>query len=169
MKTGRNDFCPCGSGKKYKKCCLDGQAAGAGPAGLTPAQVVEARGRAFAEEDFGFIFDSYHPDSPFRQHFPDRQEYLLYARKELAGAFEIRTCRVLREELVSADEVRVLFYLDVRHDGEGLESVELSRFLKRAGAWLYLSGCKVARGAFVGPLESIEPAEVERLAEGISF
>jgi hypothetical protein len=20
-KTGRNDLCPCGSGKKYKKCC----------------------------------------------------------------------------------------------------------------------------------------------------
>jgi tetratricopeptide (TPR) repeat protein len=24
--TGRNDPCPCGSGKKYKKCCLDGKA-----------------------------------------------------------------------------------------------------------------------------------------------
>ena len=23
MKIGRNDSCPCGSGKKYKKCCLD--------------------------------------------------------------------------------------------------------------------------------------------------
>ncbi|MFH0875300.1 MAG: SEC-C metal-binding domain-containing protein [archaeon] len=23
MKTGRNEPCPCGSGKKYKKCCLD--------------------------------------------------------------------------------------------------------------------------------------------------
>ncbi len=23
MKIGRNDPCPCGSGKKYKKCCLD--------------------------------------------------------------------------------------------------------------------------------------------------
>jgi hypothetical protein len=23
MKVGRNDLCPCGSGKKYKKCCLD--------------------------------------------------------------------------------------------------------------------------------------------------
>jgi len=23
MKVGRNDSCPCGSGKKYKKCCLD--------------------------------------------------------------------------------------------------------------------------------------------------
>lgn len=23
MKIGRNDLCPCGSGKKYKKCCID--------------------------------------------------------------------------------------------------------------------------------------------------
>jgi len=22
-KTGRNDSCPCGSGKKFKKCCLE--------------------------------------------------------------------------------------------------------------------------------------------------
>ncbi len=22
MKIGRNEPCPCGSGKKYKKCCL---------------------------------------------------------------------------------------------------------------------------------------------------
>ena len=22
-KPGRNDSCPCGSGKKYKKCCVD--------------------------------------------------------------------------------------------------------------------------------------------------
>jgi preprotein translocase subunit SecA len=22
QKVGRNDLCPCGSGKKYKKCCL---------------------------------------------------------------------------------------------------------------------------------------------------
>ena len=22
MKTGRNEPCPCGSGKKYKKCCM---------------------------------------------------------------------------------------------------------------------------------------------------
>jgi hypothetical protein len=23
MKIGRNDPCPCGSGKKYKKCCFE--------------------------------------------------------------------------------------------------------------------------------------------------
>ena len=27
-KVGRNDPCPCGSGLKYKKCCLDRTAAG---------------------------------------------------------------------------------------------------------------------------------------------
>src|SRR5438094_549584 len=27
MTPGRNDPCPCGSGKKYKKCCLDKPAA----------------------------------------------------------------------------------------------------------------------------------------------
>ena len=26
MKVGRNDRCPCGSGKKYKKCCLQKEA-----------------------------------------------------------------------------------------------------------------------------------------------
>ena len=25
IKVGRNDSCPCGSGKKYKKCCLDSE------------------------------------------------------------------------------------------------------------------------------------------------
>jgi tetratricopeptide (TPR) repeat protein len=27
VKSGRNESCPCGSGKKYKKCCADGQLA----------------------------------------------------------------------------------------------------------------------------------------------
>src|SRR5438105_351949 len=27
MKAGRNDACPCGSGKKYKNCCLEKSAA----------------------------------------------------------------------------------------------------------------------------------------------
>ncbi len=41
-RAGRNDPCPCGSGKKYKKCCLDknrassGDGDRAGPPGLAP-------------------------------------------------------------------------------------------------------------------------------------
>jgi len=35
-KIGRNDPCPCGSGKKYKKCHGAGGAGTAGPAGAGP-------------------------------------------------------------------------------------------------------------------------------------
>ena len=36
MKPGRNDPCPCGSGKKYKHCCLNaGTAQAAAPTDLT--------------------------------------------------------------------------------------------------------------------------------------
>jgi hypothetical protein len=31
MKIGRNAPCPCGSGKKYKKCCLPKKEVRAGP------------------------------------------------------------------------------------------------------------------------------------------
>ena len=48
-KTGRNEPCPCGSGKKYKKCCLVAHAAGA-----APAPTLKSRGQpyAFANDDF---------------------------------------------------------------------------------------------------------------------
>ncbi len=45
MKAGRNDPCPCGSGKKYKKCCLGkDQAAAERPA--DPAAVLLSSGEA---------------------------------------------------------------------------------------------------------------------------
>ena len=37
-KAGRNDPCPCGSGKKYKRCCLDRDRTG-------PATTREERAR----------------------------------------------------------------------------------------------------------------------------
>ena len=40
-KIGRNDFCPCNSGKKYKKCCLVRDEAAARPA--QPAAVAARR------------------------------------------------------------------------------------------------------------------------------
>jgi SEC-C motif-containing protein len=33
-KTGRNDPCPCGSGKKYKQCCMSKAKSTAGISGL---------------------------------------------------------------------------------------------------------------------------------------
>ena len=45
MKIGRNDQCPCGSGKKYKKCCLPLLA----PARRSPAGAQQVAGSARSE------------------------------------------------------------------------------------------------------------------------
>ncbi len=51
MKIGRNDPCPCGSGRKYKNCCLEDQGSGSppeGPAGVF-AEIRQAlQGRQFS-------------------------------------------------------------------------------------------------------------------------
>jgi len=49
-KTGRNDPCPCGSGKKYKLCCLHKDAAAASAA-------AEAKQVAAAERTKAFFHD----------------------------------------------------------------------------------------------------------------
>ena len=49
MQTGRNDPCPCGSGKKFKKCCLGkGQPAAVSPTipPRSPASFLQPSGRA---------------------------------------------------------------------------------------------------------------------------
>lgn len=85
-KVGRNDPCPCGSGKKYKRCCLSQTAA-------PPADLLWRRLRAIDDEqthqllkhaarlyddegieaawaDYaGGDLDDFHPDSPHNQAF----------------------------------------------------------------------------------------------------
>ena len=48
-KPGRNDPCPCGSGKKHKKCCLVATAAPQAPA---PALKSRDQPYPFADDDF---------------------------------------------------------------------------------------------------------------------
>jgi uncharacterized protein YecA (UPF0149 family) len=48
--TGRNDLCPCGSGKKYKKCCLgkdESIASGHGAKGASAELHQALEGRQF--------------------------------------------------------------------------------------------------------------------------
>src|SRR5207249_7447927 len=41
-KVGRNDYCPCGSGKKYKRCCIDKDSRALGGGTTEPAQFAGA-------------------------------------------------------------------------------------------------------------------------------
>ena len=49
--TGRNDRCPCGSGKKYKKCHLDEDASKRTAVFKTLEEEAKARAAKKAEED----------------------------------------------------------------------------------------------------------------------
>jgi len=58
-KTGRNDPCPCGSGKKYKKCCLPKSEAPAGLENSVRGRLVEKLLR-FCEKNFADKLDEAH-------------------------------------------------------------------------------------------------------------
>lgn len=137
-------------------------------ASLSPGELVLARSRAFGCGDFGFVYDSYHPDSNFRHLFPDRQAYLQYGENVLGGEFRIFECRVLREDAVE-ETARVMFYLDTLYRGERRESIEVGHFACRAGRWLYMMGEKGDRKAFPSDLAGIEWEDFERLKEPLSF
>lgn len=49
MTPGRNDPCPCGSGRKYKRCCYGAEVA-ATPGGRLPDLPPAARAEALAAE-----------------------------------------------------------------------------------------------------------------------
>jgi SEC-C motif-containing protein len=135
---------------------------------LSPSQLILARSRAFTEGDFGFVYDSYHPDSNFCRQFPDRQAYLDYARTVLALDFVIDDCRIVKEQ-VAEGQARVLFYLDACFRGERVETFELALLLSTADGWRYHSGQKLTRDEYRGEIEAIDWEDFERAREKIVF
>ena len=60
MKINRNDPCPCGSGKKYKKCCLEKHLSSVQPDGVVEnftevRQLLEGKEFASLEEVNTFL------------------------------------------------------------------------------------------------------------------
>ncbi|MFA5516706.1 MAG: hypothetical protein WDA20_10505 [Desulfuromonadales bacterium] len=133
-----------------------------------PSGVVLARCRAFVEGDFNLIYDSYHPDSFFRRLYPNRESYLDYAREVLSGEFEIRECRILKEQTFT-DEAWVLYYLDILYQGTRRESFEYCRLGLLAGEWRFLTTQKIERQDFSGAPEAIDWEDFERVEEKIIY
>jgi len=135
---------------------------------LSPSDLVLARCRAFGEGDFGFIYDSYHPESSFRAQFPSRRAYLHHGADSLATDFRISECRVLKEE-IRGEEAQVLFYMDTLFQGERVESFELSSFRMTKNGWRYQGSQKLARGEFAGEIDEIGFRDFESRREKIFF
>jgi SEC-C motif-containing protein len=134
----------------------------------SPSELVLARCRAFGEGDFGFIYDTYHPQSYFRAQFPTRRAYVRHGAHCLSGDFRIRECRILKEE-IAGDEARVLFYLDTLFRDESAESFELSLFRGTTRGWRYHSSQKLGRGEFAGKIEEIGFLDFEKVKDKVFF
>jgi SEC-C motif-containing protein len=169
MQLGRNELCHCGSGKKYKKCCLNPKMktiVQSQHTNLSPTKLVEARVAAFRTNNFGFIFDTFHPDSNFRLQFPNRDEYIRYGLSTLDSDYIIETCKVLSEE-IDGQRARVLFYLKISYQGNHDEYFELSEFQHIEGSWLYVQSHKLPCSEFNDSHEQITMDHVEQ--GGICF
>jgi SEC-C motif domain protein len=134
----------------------------------SPSELIRARCRAFAEGDFYFIHDSYHDASFFRRQFPDREEYVRNGRSSLSKEFEIRECRILKEEIL-VDQARVIYYLDTLSQGRRVETFELSIFKMTRNGWRYFATQKMDRHEFAGEIDSIDWQDFERIKEKFFF
>lgn len=166
-KIGRNDPCPCGSGKKFKKCC--GGVAGI-QIDLKPAELVLARVEAFRNKDFGFIYDSYHRESYFLEQFPDRAAYIQTGRSSLSADYRINNVEIIREKVGDSDgEWLVIFLLDT-WNGTALErTYELSRFISTEKGWRYHSSQKLAANEVAVAAEEIDFSHFGAVSDKVWF
>ncbi len=109
---------------------------------LSPAEMILARCDALRRADYGFVFDSYHSDSNFRQQFPERNAYVQFGWSSLGKDFKVRNCQIVREE-IDGHDARVIFLMQMVAHGE-LKSYAEMALLKRQGAsWRYHHGQKM--------------------------
>ena len=152
----RNAPCPCGSGKKYKKCCLNNGSTTPGLKDLRPAELVNKRVEAFCRSDFGFIFDTYHPESNFRLQFPSRSAYIQYGQSTLNTDYRITFCQILHERDLDENTAQVLFLLTIDYQGQPQEYFELSDFQRcNNGQWSYLQSHRMERKEFSGKINEM--------------
>jgi SEC-C motif-containing protein len=108
----------------------------------TPAELILARNQAFRKGDFGFIYDSYHSESNFRQQFLTRNEYLHFGRTCLSQDYRILKCQILAEK-VSARESQVVFLIEMKVRGLVQLYAELAWLRCENAAWRYHRGQKM--------------------------
>ena len=93
VQPGRNDPCPCGSGKKYKKCCGAGSGATAAGARTLPVSLDDAiaafeAGRYAAAADAAQSFAKIHPSEPAAWQVLGISAYYLGDLTTATGAFD---------------------------------------------------------------------------------
>ncbi|HKI51121.1 MAG TPA: YchJ family metal-binding protein [Geothermobacteraceae bacterium] len=131
-------------------------------------ELLLARIAAYRQQNFAYIYDSAHPDSFFRQQFPERDEYLAFAAEQLADRIQINSFEILREEL-SDNQARIIFYQQLQIGTNLQETVECGRLILEDGVWLYHSSQKLLLDEFAGDLKQITFADFDQAQDKIVF
>src|SRR4030066_2487857 len=181
MKIGRNDPCPCGRGRKYKNCCLEGQGPGLppeDPAGVF-AEIRQAlQGRQFSSlEEVQSFTDRFMrqrnqaPMADFHGPAPDQMHRILHFPFDSPNRCTLAT--------VVAGEPRApiltLFRLLAEAIGEqGLKATatgNLPRNVCREAASVYWGDEAIrenGRFVHINKEEAFSPLHVTRLVAGLS-
>ncbi len=136
---------------------------------LKPAQILALRVEAFSRGDFGTIYDTYHPDSFFREQFPDRVDYMQFGWAHLRRDFRIQYCEPLRRRQISSEEVHLIFHQIVKTAGQEVETLEMARFYLTSAGWRYHSSQKMEREEFSGSVEDIDFPVFDRIRHKVFF
>jgi SEC-C motif domain protein len=130
-----NDPCPCGSGKKYKKCCRPYHAGLAAP---TPVDLLRARYSAYVLRNIDFIMKTTHPESPH-----------IEVEHRWRASLESYTMRTIYEALdileIKDDAItyRVQYYNMLGRGSENYTTI--SNFRQYEGKWYYFDDSDVAK------------------------
>ena len=120
MKLGVNSPCPCGSKKKYKKCC---QIYHKGALAKDALTLMKSRYSAFAAGEIDYIIKTALSQD-------DRAELEAFSRG----------CEFLKLTILEYDENTVTFHATIRCGEQDASFSEKSYFVQKEGRWLYERG-----------------------------
>lgn len=134
----------------------------------SPADLIFQRNRAFADGDFGQVFDSYHSESNFRRQFESRDEYILLGQTSLSQDYKIIDCQILKEH-VSGAQAQVIFLMEMRVEGQLQSYAELSWLELEGGVWRYQRGLKMTQEELPENPETLSFADFAKLDHSTIF
>ena len=120
MKFSVNNLCPCGSGKKYKKCC---QIFHKGYIAKDCLSLMKSRYSAFVIGDIQYIINT----STFQNDFDDLKSFSY-------------NCQFNKLEILEFSYDTVTFKVIIFCNGVDNSFIEKSYFIKKDGKWYYSGG-----------------------------
>lgn len=133
MASPVNQPCPCGSHKKYKKCCAIFHK-GSNP--KTALELMKSRYSAFAVADAKYIIKTTHKENP--EYNEDKKAWEA-SILDFSYGTEFKKLDII-EFIEKDDEAYVTFRVQLEQNGKDVSFQERSKFYKVDGVWKYHSG-----------------------------